>query len=155
MVLLSFFSSIEFYVIMAVVAAAIVAVACRPQVRGEMLECLLAGRTSRNDESKSPSVEFKCLDSGIVVLTRYGIEGVSQSGAVSIAAKCDGVNLIIEERLTPGNQYDLPVDEARFDMDFLRPGRYHVRYNSDATGLFVAFQLHVRPGIVASRELTR
>lgn len=155
MVLLSFFSSIEFYVIMAVVAAAIVAVACRPQVRGEMLEYLLAGRLSKKGEGHAPSVEFKCLDSGIVVLTRYGIEGVSESGAVSIAAKCDGVNLFIEERLIPGNQYDMPIDEARFDLDFLRHGRYHVRYNSDATGLFVAFQLHVSPGIVATRALSR
>lgn len=155
MLLYSFFSSIEFCVIMAVVAAAVVALACRPQARGEMLEYLLAGRISRTGSSEEPMVEFRCLDSGEVVLERTGIENVTESGAVSLAVKCDGVNVMIEERLITGNQYDLPIDTALFTLDFLRPGRYHVRYNSDASGLFSAFQLHVRPGIVARRVLSR
>lgn len=140
---------------MAVVAAAVVALACRPQARGEMLEYLLAGKLSRTSLCGESAVEFECMDSGMVVIRRTCIEGVTESGAVSLAVKCDGVNVVIEERMIPGNQYDMPIDTATFDLDFLRPGRYHVRYNSDPTGLFVAFQLHVRPGIVARRVLSR
>lgn len=155
MLLYSFFSSVEFCVIMAVIAAAVVALACRPQARGEMLEYLLAGNITRKGDAGDAMVEMKCLDSGIVMLQRSGIDGVTESGAVSLAIKCDGVNVMIEERLIPGNQYDMPIDTAIFTLDFLRPGRYHVRYNSDSSGLFAAFQLHVRPGIVASRMLVR
>lgn len=157
MILMNFFTSVEFYVIMAVIAAAVVAFAARPQARGEVMEFLLASRlvqTGGEDISEPPTLQFACLDTGRVRLTRRGLAGVSMSGAVSIAASFDGVNLSVEERVTPGNKYDLPASSAIFDIGFLPAGRYHVRYNSDATGLFAAFQLHVRSGIVAERALS-
>ncbi len=156
MILLSFFSSIEFYVIMAVIAAAVVAMASRPQVRGPVVEYLLASVLSTEDDSDGePSVEFTCMDDGTVRLVRHGVQDVTMTGAVSLAVSCDGVNVSIEERLVQGSTWDQPARSAAFRIDFLRPGRYHIRYNSDKTGLFAAFQLHVRPGISSSRILSR
>lgn len=156
MLMLSFFTSVEFYVVMAVVAGAIVALASRPQSRGPVMEYLLASVLSADDDSDgAPSVEFICLDDGTVRLLRHGVEGVTLTGAVSLAVTCDGVNVSFEERLVQGSDWDEPARTASFRIDFLRPGRYHIRYNSDRTGLFAAFQLHVRPGIKSMRILSR
>lgn len=156
MILLSFFSSVEFYVIMAVIAAAVVAMASRPQLKGPVMEYLLASVLSPAvDSDGTPSVEFTCMDDGTVRLVRHGVQDVTMSGAVSLAVSCDGVNVSIEERLVQGSTWDEPAGKATFSIDFLRPGRYHIRYNSEKTGLFAAFQLHVRPGISTSRFLSR
>lgn len=157
MILLSFFSTVEFYVIMAVMAAAIVAFSARPQSRGPVMEYLLASTLSESDDGDLPrqSVEITCLADGTVLLVRHGVEDVTMTGAVSIAAKCDGSNVTFEERLVVGSTWDAPARMATFHIDFLRPGRYHIRYNSDRTGLFAAFPLHVRPGINVTHDLKR
>lgn len=142
---------------MAVIAAAVVAFSARPQSRGPVMEYLLASQLNEEDDSEfdQPSVEFKCYDDGSVRLVRHGVEDVTMSGAVSLAVKCDGSNVSIEERLVGGSTWDNPAGMATFRVDFLTPGRYHIRYNSAKTGLFAAFQLHVRPGIVASHILSK
>lgn len=150
------FGSVEFYVIMAVVAAAVVALASRPRAAGEMLEYLLASSlVEQGGHASGPSLELACLPDGSVRLTRRGLEDISMSGAVSLAVRTNGVDVFMEERLTPGGGWEAPASEAVFYIDFLRPGRYHVRYNSERTGLFAAFSLHVRPGLVAERALSR
>ncbi|MCC8113494.1 MAG: hypothetical protein LIP03_05765 [Bacteroidales bacterium] len=62
---------------------------------------------------------------------------------------------MIEERLTPGRGVLMPAQQAYFRVKHMPPGRYHVRYNSQKTGLFAAFPLHITPGLRASRELGR
>ncbi len=120
------------------------------------MEYLLASVLSPDDDSADgPSVELTCMDDGTVRLVRHGVDDVSMSGAVSLAATCDGVNVAFEERLVVGSTWDEPARSAAFRIDFLPPGRYHIRYNSDKTGLFAAFQLHVRPGITSHHILSR
>lgn len=157
MILLSFFSTVEFYVIMSVIAAAIVAFSARPQSRGPVMEYLLASELSETDDHDlvQQSVELTCLADDTVLLVRHGVEDVTMTGAVSLAAKCDGSTITFEERLVAGSSWDAPARKATFHIDFLRPGRYHIRYNSDRTGLFAAFPLHVRPGINATHILSR
>lgn len=119
------------------------------------MEYLLASELSQRDDSDTSgtSLTLTCMDDGSVLLVRHGVEGVSMTGAVSLAATCDGVNVTFEERLVGGSTWDPPALSATFRIDFLRPGRYHVRYNSERTGLFAAFSFHVRPGIVSTPRL--
>lgn len=143
---------------MTIIAAAIVAMAARPRQRGEVVQHLLSSTLSAESDdfqSDSPSVEFQCRHDGTVGLVRRGIEGVSMSGAVSLAVSTNGVDVSMEERLVEGSSWDAQAVEARFNIDFMPPGWYHVKYNSEKTGLFAAFQLHVRPGLCATRLLNR
>lgn len=155
---MDFFSSIEFYVIMVVVAASIIAMSARPRMRGSMREFLLASRLRERDEddvvSDGPEIEFYCDEGCRVTLKRRGLpDDVTMSGAVSLAVSYDGVNLRCEERLTAGLPSLPRVAEAVFDFDFLGQGWYDAIYNSDSTGLFVAFKLHVRRGLRVTRPL--
>lgn len=147
----------EFYVIMAVVAAAVVAYSARPQSRGPVMEYLLASVLNECDDSdmQRPSIELICKDDGSVHLVRHGVEDVTMTGAVSLAVTCNGTNVSIEERLVVGSTWDHPARSATFRIDFLLPGHYHILYNSEKTGLFAAFPFHLRPGITTSHILSR
>ena len=147
-----FLSSIDFYVYATLVAAAIVAFLARPSERGEARQHLLAGELSNatkrswsDSNSAQPAISLIVRDDGAVVLFRHGIEGVSSSGAVSLAVTVIGFDITIEERIVPGNNLDDPIDTATFVLDFLAPDRYHLKYNSQATSSFVATTLLVRP----------
>ena len=144
--------SVEFYVYATVVAAAIVAYLARPSARGEARQYLLAGNLSNASNrawtdlpTLPPSISIIVRDDGAVVLFRHGIEGVSTSGAVSLAVTVIGYDITIEERIVPGNNLDDPIDTATFVLDFLAPDRYHLKYNSSATSRFATATLLVRP----------
>lgn len=151
----SFFSSTEFYVIASVAAAAVVALCVKPQPRGEAIERLLAGTLCDvSDPDLRPRITLACSSDGRVMLTRSGLHGLTTHGAVSLAATRIGSDITIEERITPSPGGE-PVDTALFTLDFLTPGRYHIRYNSDATGLFAAFTFTSGPDRPATvRHLT-
>lgn len=157
-----FLGSVEFYVYATLVAAAIVAFLARPSSRGEARQHLLAGELSNasnrswsDGNSAQPSISLIVRDDGAVVLFRHGIEGVSSSGAVSLAITVIGFDITIEERIVPGNNLDDPIDTATFVLDFLAPDRYHLKYNSSATSSFVATTLLVRPDYEKHLQLNR
>lgn len=152
----SFFTSVEFYIILAVIAAAIVAFAAKPGSSGPVQEFLLAGDLSRGSESAHPELNIDVQGNGSVRLVRRGVDCITDTGAVSLAVKVKGSDVMIEERLTPGRGILEPSVSAAFLIKFLKPGaRYHIKYNSQKTGLFAAFPLHVAPGIKTVKELTR
>ena len=147
-----FLSSVEFYVYATLVAAAIVAFLARPSSKGEARQHLLAGelsnatgRTWSDPTTTQSSISICVRDDGTVMLFRHGIEGVSSSGAVSLAVTVVGFDISIEERIVPGNNLDEPIDTATFVLDFLAPDRYHLKYNSSATSRFATTTLLVRP----------
>lgn len=157
-----FLGSVEFYVYATLVAAAIVAFLARPSSRGEARQHLLAGELSNasnrswsDSNSAQPAISLIVRDDGAVVLFRHGIEGVSSSGAVSLAITVIGFDISIEERIVPGNNLDDPIDTATFVLDFLAPDRYHLKYNSSATSSFVATTLLVRPDYEKHLQLNR
>jgi hypothetical protein len=157
-----FLGSVEFYVYATLVAAAIVAFLARPSSRGEARQHLLAGELSNasnrswsDSNSAQPAISLIVRDDGAVVLFRHGIEGVSSSGAVSLAITVIGFDITIEERIVPGNNLDDPIDTATFVLDFLAPDRYHLKYNSSATSSFVATTLLVRPDYEKHLQLNR
>lgn len=150
---MSVFDSIEFYVIAAVVASAVVGLCVRPSSKGEAVTRLLAGELSPAGDDgadSTPSIELLVEEDGSVTLTRRGLDGmVHASGALSLVVNVAGFDISVEERLTPGRpEADVPEPaEARFTLDFLGAERYHLRYYSEATGGLAVTPLHVRPGI--------
>lgn len=148
-----FFNSVEFYVIATVVAASIIVYFVRPSSHGEARQYLLAGdltnasgRGWSDVSSTQASISLRVRDDGAVVLTRHGIQGVSSSGAVSLAITQIGFDITIEERIVAGNNIDDPIDTASFVLDFLAPDRYHLKYNSASISSFATATLLVRDG---------
>lgn len=152
MITAGIFQTVEFYVIAVLVAAMIVALVARPASRGEARQYLLAGdlRACGDD---NPAITLTAHDDGSVTLTRHGIEGITSTGAVSLAVNVVGWDIVIEERLSEGFSDDAPIDTVVFRLDFLAPERYHIRYNSDRTGRFAATPFHNRPGYTTTRFL--
>ncbi len=158
-----FFTSVEFYVIATVVAAAIGAYIAKPSFRGEARQHFLSGKltnsTNRNwsdnsDKITGPEISLITRDDGSVAITRHGISGVYESGAVSLAITIIGFDITIEERIVTGNPIDDPIDTASFTLDFLAPERYHLKYNSAATSSFIATTILVRPGFNKTLSLS-
>lgn len=154
----SFFTSVEFYVMAAVAAAAVVGLCVRPSQKGEARKYLLAGILSADgNDDEAPGIDVEVNDNGSVRLRRRGLKGlVNPSGAVSAAVTVAGFDIVVEERLTPGRDTGEDADaptEAAFTLDFLGQEHYHLRYYSEATGGMAAMPLHVRPGIRVSRPL--
>ena len=152
MITAGIFQTVEFYVIAVLVAAMIVALVARPASRGEARQYLLAGDLKACGDD-NPAITLTAHDDGSVALTRHGIEGITSTGAVSLAVNVIGWDIVIEERLSEGFSDDAPIDTAVFRLDFLAPERYHIRYNSSATGRFVATPFHNRPGYTTTRPL--
>lgn len=152
MITAGIFQTVEFYVIAVLVAAMIVALVARPASRGEARQYLLAGDLTACGDDNS-AITLTAHDDGSVTLTRHGIEGITSTGAVSLAVNVIGWDIVIEERLSEGFSDDAPIDTAVFRLDFLAPERYHIRYNSDRTGRFVATPFHNRPGYTTTRPL--
>ena len=152
--------SVEFYVALAVVAAAIVALSVKPSGRGAARQYLMAGTLcgcaepyAPADDGDSGRIDISCNDDGTVALTRCGLRGMNSTGAVSLAITVIGFDVTIEERVAEPREAGEPTDMALFTLDFMGHERYHVKYNSEATGSFVSFSLNNRPGLTFSRKL--
>lgn len=154
MTLLSILSSPEFYVIMVVIAAAVVAMSVRPSQKGQARSFFYAATLLSSADETRTSLSVTCLDDGSVQLMRGGLQRLlNSSGAVSMAVTITGFDVSIVERITPTGLGDgVPVDAAMIIMDCLAMERYHVRY-AGADGSLCVFTLHNRPGIAFSRDL--
>lgn len=155
------FNTPEFYVIVSVIAAAVIAIMSLPERKGEAVTHLLAGNLIAScpgsDSDTGPghgSISFECLDGNIVILRRNGIQGLTASGAVSLAVNVSGFDIRIDERITPGpDASSCHVSSAIFTLDFLAPEWYHIRYESERHSEHAALTLHVREGITISKPL--
>lgn len=161
-ILLSVFKTVEFYVIVSVIAAAVVGFMALPARRSEVKLHMLAGdlRSTVGDadgDEPEAAVTFIVHDEGLVELRRTGLpESITTDGAVSIAVKVSGFDIEIEERLTAGRHPSFGhADTAIFILDFLAPEWYHIKYNSETSGEFAALTLHVRPGIRYTKRLMK
>lgn len=151
----TFLTSPQFYVILTVVAAAIVAAIAHPGSTKPVVERLLAGDIGEDVDCPGACVSLSVLDTGQIALTRHGVEGVSDDGAVSLAVTVKGGDVTIEERIVPGRLRPMAAARADFLIDFLPYGRYHILYNSQPTGRFVAFPFTHRPMMQVTKPLSR
>lgn len=146
-------NSVEFYVIAAVVAAAVVAFSARHGDEGPAKQILLSGVLTKREVPAGAMIELLCNDDGSVLLRRYGVEGLTISGAVSLAITVRGFDVKIKERIVEGRPEDEPIDTAAFILDFMGEERYFISYTSDSSGLFAATTLKNRSGNRIVKEL--
>ncbi len=151
---MSWYNTIEFYVISGAVAAGAVALAALPQRTGRRVQHLLAGTLSQSTEPQPPGIDLTVDDNRRLILRRTGLPaGITECGAVSLSVGVQGFDIVIDERIVYDRSGSTPVDTATFVLDFLAPERYHIRYNSDETSSFTAFTIPIREGIHMRRDL--
>lgn len=151
---MSFFQSTEFYVILFLVAMAIVAFLAIPHQSGPVKEYLVGSSMSESlTPDSAAAIEIDCDDSGIVWLRRRGLTGVDATGTVSAKIVIKGFSITVYERIVEGRYGDNPVDTALFELDFLARERYFLRYESDATNSAATLSFRNTPGYHAHSPL--
>ncbi len=156
MILNGIFQTPEFYVIVSVVAAAVIAAISLPERKGEVKLHLLAGQLEEADSAAEPgssSLTLSVAADNSVTLRRDGLSGVAMDGAVSLAVRVSGFDITIDERITPGSPYSPAAGSATFRLDFLAPEWYNIRYESEARSERASLTLHVREGIIVTKHL--
>ena len=140
------FDSIEFYIITAFIAAAVVGFSAMPSRRSAARSFFYAG-TLRDDASESvPGIVAIVGDDGSLTIHRFGLEHITMTGAYSLAVTIIGFDVTIEERLTAGNRNDEKATAAYARIDCLGRERYHFHYRNEAMGRSAAFYLNISPG---------
>lgn len=165
--------SIELCVVLFMAAAFVVALCARPRGNGPAETGFLTGELSSEQSETtetsagvagtpahtahpepSPSVEFLCRDDGAVVITRHGLQGLTEGATVALAVTRTGFDITVKERIAPAREPGgAPVDTATFVLDGLGQERYHIKYDSEATSSFAALTLRNTPGLHAVRPL--
>ncbi len=154
MIAASIFNTVEFYIITAFIAAAVVAAASMPSRRGAARTFLFAC-TLRDDAAPSdPGIVALVRDNGELEIHRFGLTGVDMAtGACSLAVTIIGFDVTIEERIVPGRGGLADATAAFCTLDCFGQERYHFNYRSEATGRSAAFTLNIKPGNRIERRL--
>lgn len=164
---MTFFQSTEFYVILFIAAAAIVALTAIPRGRGAVREFLVGARLIGDEEQipdatlpsgriGHPAIEVACSDDGNVSLIRHGLRDMTADGAVSAKIEVNGFNITVYERIVaPRRQSNVsvssdsfvqPVSTAVFTLDFLACERYYLRYESEQSSSSATLAFRNVPG---------
>lgn len=153
MFLAAFYTSIEFLVSAAVIAAAIVAYSAMPAKRNAVVTKLLPGNLSLSANGSHPAIELEALPDRNVILHRRGVCNIGLEGSVSVAIEINSRDILVKERLIPGKEGQNQMVDATFLLDFMGPERYHIRYESEDTGLYAVATFANYTGVKLSRQL--
>lgn len=156
---MDFLHSVEFYVIVLLVAALAVGLIAMPAGHGPVETDFCEGFLSYSPAGgdTTPRIEIECQPDGTVKIIRHGLpDGLDSSSTVALAITRKAFDLTAEERITPGSRAMLasettPVNTAVFILPGLAHERYHLKYNSDATSSFTALTFMNRPGLRSTR----
>lgn len=155
MIVMAIFQSVEFYVVMTLLAA-VVGLCVRPSGRGEAETLFVPGMLEGGAVVGNgvPRIVVEVGDDLMVRIRRYGLQGATTDSRVTLAITKIGFDIAIKERTAdvPGGE---EADMAVFQLDFLGAERYHVSYEVEETNLFASMTLAVKPGIRIERELKR
>lgn len=134
-------------------AAAVVALCVRRPSTGPVRQYLLEGDLVAGEPGRQ-ALSYETLDNGTVRLIRFGVQGVTTDGAVSLAVSVKGFDIEIRERTVAGAGGE-PVSLAVFSLDFIAPERYHVVYRlgDDNHDFAASFYLTGRQGANGSVDL--
>lgn len=161
MIATAIFQTVEFYVVMTLLAAAVVGLCVRPSGRGEAETLFVQGVLGRRGREEGeecgkgvPCIVVEVGDDLMVRIRRYGLAGATTESRVTLAITKIGFDIAIKER-----RADVPgggeADMAVFQLDFLGSERYHVSYEVEEANLFASMTLAVKPGIRIDSELKR
>lgn len=146
---MEFLHSTEFFVILLVGAAAVIALIAIPRHHGPAEEHLVASDLipEQFDSVRTePAIEVICGENGTVTLVRTGLESVTMNGTLSLKVEVRGFSIFITERLTEGNEWGLPAASAMASLDFLTTERYSLRYDSPAISMAATLSFNNTPG---------
>lgn len=156
-ILLSLFTSVEFYVSAVIAGAFIIAFMALPKNSGPARTLLLPGKLSHTGltSTADAGITIEVEPDMTVRITRTGIEGADDSSALSLAVTVAGRDITAEERAAPPRgPKGWPVDTAEFRIEGLAPHElYHLKYTSSYTDSFAASPLRIRPGIKIVKSL--
>lgn len=138
-------TSVEFYVIAAVVAAAIVAFMGRREPAGAARQILMPTQLRCSGQERDEALELIAMDDGSVILRRHGVKGIGSDGALSLAITVKGFDVTVNERIVAGGGE--PVDTAEALLEFMGREHYFIHYRSEQIDRVAAFTFHNRPGI--------
>lgn len=156
---MEFLHSVEFYVIVLLVAALAVGLLAMPSGHGPVETDFSEGFLSYNPDMTdlTPRIELEALGDGSVKISRYGLpEELGSTAAVALAITRKGFDLTVEERITPSSRAlpaseTAPVNMAVYIINGLARERYHLKFNSDSTSSFTALTFMNRPGLRSTR----
>lgn len=156
MIIAAFFTSVEFYVVAVIIAAAVIAYASRPASVGAIRHFVLVGNLCEftDDDNVQPRVAVRCTDSGDVLLSRFGLENLTTSGGVSLVIDVKGFEITIEERVATAEGGE-EVNTALFNLEFMGHERYSVRYENKDMELIALFTINNWPGMEFVTPLRR
>lgn len=148
----AFLHSVEFYVIMTVVAAGVLALCIKPSSPGAVIARTISGWICEgygDGSHDSPRLEIECLANGNVIVRRTDVPEVGDTGEMTLQVTQKGFDLEITEFVKTGRRSATtpPVQDAVFILDFMGSEYYHLHWTNHIGDRFAAFSLHVRPGI--------
>lgn len=138
---------------MAFIAASVVAFAAMPNRRGEARTFFYAAELLQDDKSSEPIVRFEVDERGRLHITRYGLDGITDVGAMSLAVVIIGFDVTINERLTPSTEGNI-CNTGRVVVDCLGAERYHIQYRNEKACRSTAFTMTLKPGYSIERQLS-
>lgn len=155
MIMAFILSSVEIYVLLALLAAAVLAFCMKPSRKGEAVTHMLAGTLCFIDDvpADSATIDFECLESGNVLLTRRGFTNLTQNSSVSIVINVIGFDVKIEERVVLGDNSGQAINAALFTLEFMAQERYHIHYISDLISSSASLTLNNRSEMHVSKKL--
>lgn len=137
--------SVEFYVIAFVVAMALVTLLVGQRAHGEATTNIDTFNLIARQADEAGLLAITSEDTDHVAITRTGLPITDGDTIVLVSTIVDNKWHIQEKRATRGRGGQVEVDGA-VELHFLRPGRYHVRYDSEVTGQWCTLTHTHRPG---------
>ena len=147
------FNTVEFYILTAFIAAAVIAFAAMPSQKSAARNFFYAGDLFSDAEPSAPGIVAIVEDDGRLAIHRFGLQNIGMDGAYSIAVTIIGFDVTIEERLTAGTDVVGMATAGKVVLDCLGAERYHIHYRNEAMGRSAAFSLNIRPGNRVDRLL--
>ena len=144
--------SVEFYVIAFVVAMALVTLLIGQRSRGEATTNIDQMDLTPSLTEVAGQLAICSEDIDRVTIARTGLPLYEGDTVILVSTIIDDKWHIEEKRATKGRGPNVEMDGAA-TINFLRPGRYHVRYDSEITGQWCTFKHSHRPGKVSKVEL--
>ncbi len=154
-ILLSIFTSVEFYVTAVMLGAFIVAFMARPDGRGAARTGLLTGEPAESGHTPEDSIRLSVDEDFTVTVTRTWPEAANGIGTMTLEVTVAGRDITAAERgAAPGAGGSSVANSTKWSIEGLAPYElYHFKYSSMGTELFAATPLRVKPGIEIFRQL--
>lgn len=137
--------SVEFYVIAFVVAMALITLLMGQRHHGEATTNIDTYILIAAQDTPEGTLAITSEDVDQIIVTRTGIPIMDGDSIIVVSTIIDDKWQMIEKRAVKGNGEHTTAD-GMIEASFLRPGRYHVRYDSEITGQWCTFTHTHRPG---------